>query len=106
MPVVEEYTRECLTLEGERSIKACDVVNTLRRLFIERGEPEYIRSDNGPEFIAEAIKEFKEWLEISGVKTLYIEPSEASTVGECILGELHQQATYGRSCWRGSCSSI
>ncbi len=71
MPVVDEYTRECLSLEGQRSIKACGVIDTLRRLFIERGDPDYIRSDNGPEFIAEAIKE---WLAISGVKTLYIEP--------------------------------
>jgi putative transposase len=71
MPVVDEYTRECLSLEGQRSIKACRVMDTLRRLFIERGEPDYIRSDNGPEFIAEALKE---WLTISGVKTLYIEP--------------------------------
>jgi putative transposase len=71
MPVVEEYTRECLSLEGERSIKAEDVMSTLHRLFIERGEPDYIRSDNGPEFIAEALKK---WLAASGVKTLYIEP--------------------------------
>ena len=71
MPVVDEYTRECLSLEGERSIKASGVIDTLRRLFIERGEPDYIRSDNGPEFIAEAIKE---WLALCGVKTLYIEP--------------------------------
>jgi putative transposase len=71
MPVVDEYTRECLSLEGQRLIKACGVIDTLRRLFIERGEPDYIRSDNGPEFIAEALKE---WLAISGVKTLYIEP--------------------------------
>ncbi len=71
MPVVDEYTRECLSLEGQRSIKACGVIDTLRRLFIERGEPDYIRSDNGPEFIAEAIKE---WLAVCGVKTLYIEP--------------------------------
>lgn len=71
MPVVEEYTRECLSLEGQRSIKACGVIDTLRRLFIERGEPAYLRSDNGPEFIAAAVKE---WLAISGVKTLYIEP--------------------------------
>jgi putative transposase len=71
MPVVDEYTRECLSLEGQRSIKACRVIDTLRRLFIERGEPDYIRSDNGPEFIAESLKE---WLAISGVKTLYIEP--------------------------------
>ncbi|HZY64455.1 MAG TPA: DDE-type integrase/transposase/recombinase [Rubrobacteraceae bacterium] len=90
MPVVDEYTRECLSLEGERPIKACGVIETLRRLFIERGEPDYIRSDNGPEFIAGAIKE---WLAVCGVKTLYIEPSEASSVGERILGDFHQQTT-------------
>ncbi len=58
-------------MEMERSITAEDVVEILERLFTERGEPAYIRSDNGPEFIAEAIKR---WLAASGVKTLYIEP--------------------------------
>jgi putative transposase len=48
-----------------------DVIATLDRLFDERGEPAYIRSDNGPEFIAKAIKH---WLAASGVQTLYIEP--------------------------------
>lgn len=71
MPVVDEYTRECLSLEGRRSITAEDVVDTLARLFDQRGEPDYIRSDNGPEFVAAALKE---WLALSGVKTLYIEP--------------------------------
>lgn len=71
MPIVDEYSRECLALEMERSITAEDVVEVLDRLFSERGEPAYIRSDNGPEFIAEAIKG---WLAASGVETLYIEP--------------------------------
>jgi putative transposase len=71
MPIVEEYSRECLALEVERSITAEDVVKTLDRLFTERGAPSFIRSDNGPEFIAEAVKR---WLEVSGVKTLYVEP--------------------------------
>jgi transposase InsO family protein len=71
MPVVDEYTRECLTLEVERSITAEDVVATLARLFRDRGEPSFIRSDNGQEFIAGAVKG---WLEDSGVRTLYIEP--------------------------------
>ena len=71
MPIVDEYSRECLALEMERSITAEDVVEVLDRLFTERGEPDYIRSDNGPEFIAEAIKR---WLASRGVKTLYIEP--------------------------------
>jgi putative transposase len=71
MPVVDEYTRECLSVEVERSITAEDVVATLGRLFRQRGEPTFIRSDNGPEFIAEAVKH---WLELSEVQTLYIEP--------------------------------
>jgi putative transposase len=71
MPIVDEYTRECLSIEVERSITAEDVIGILVRLFRQRGAPEFIRSDNGPEFIAKAIKQ---WLEASGVKTLYIEP--------------------------------
>jgi putative transposase len=71
MPVVDEYTRECLCIGVERSITAQDVVSTLASLFRERGEPTFIRSDNGPEFIAKAVKR---WLEASGVRTLYIEP--------------------------------
>jgi transposase InsO family protein len=71
MPVVDEYTRECLALEVERSITAKDAVRTLAALFDRRGEPAFIRSDNGPEFIAQAIKR---WLAACGVRTLYIEP--------------------------------
>ena len=56
MMVVDEYTRECLTVEVQRSITAEDVVATLTYLFEERGEPSYIRSDNGPEFVAAAVK--------------------------------------------------
>ena len=69
--LVDEYGRECLALETERSITAEGVIGTLDRLFTERGEPDYIRSDNGPEFIAKAIKR---WLAAFGVETLYIEP--------------------------------
>lgn len=71
MPVVEEYTRECLASPTECSITAEQVIQTLAYLFATRGAPAYIRSDNGPEFIAEAVKE---WLASSGVETLYIEP--------------------------------
>ncbi len=71
MPVVDEYSRECLALEMERSITAEDVVEILDRLFTERGEPAYVRSDNGPEFMAAAIRRR---LAVCGVKTLYIEP--------------------------------
>jgi transposase InsO family protein len=70
MPMVDEYTRECLSIEVERSITAEEVVETLATLFRRRCEPAFIRSDNGPEFVAKAVKR---WLEASGVETLYIE---------------------------------
>ena len=71
LPIVDEYTRECLSIDVERHITAQDVVARLQQLFQIRGVPDFIRSDNGPEFIAIVVKE---WLSISGVKTLYIEP--------------------------------
>ena len=71
LSIVDEFTRECLALEVNRSIKAEDVVDVLIDLFKGRGAPRHIRSDNGPEFIAEAIRR---WLQRSCVETLYIEP--------------------------------
>ncbi len=71
MPVLDEYTRECLALEVDRSMTGDDVVDTLVYLFQVHGEPEFIRSDNGPEFVSKAVKK---WLKESGVKTLFIEP--------------------------------
>lgn len=71
LPIEDEFTRECLALEVGRSIKAADVVQVLRCLFEVRGAPKFIRSDNGPEFIAHAVKRF---LTERGVDTLYIEP--------------------------------
>ncbi len=71
LPVVDEFTRECLTIEVERWMTATDVVDTLKYLFEVRGVPGHIRSDNGPEFIAGVVKR---WLKESGAGTLYIEP--------------------------------
>jgi hypothetical protein len=68
--VLDEYTRECLSIDVERSITARYVISTLEYLFAVRGAPQYIRSDNGPEFVADAVKS---WLVESGVGTLYIE---------------------------------
>ena len=68
---MDEYTRECLLLEVERSIKATDVVQWISEVMLIRGVPGHIRSDNGPEFIAAAIRRY---LEKAGVETLYIEP--------------------------------
>jgi len=67
----DEYTREALALEVERSITSTDLIETLRYLFEVRGAPQHIRSDNGPEFIAQALRR---WLAESGVGPLYIEP--------------------------------
>jgi transposase InsO family protein len=69
--VIDEYTRECLAIDVAKKFRGQDVVEVLRYLFAVRGEPEYIRSDNGPEFASKAVKK---WLEASGVKTLYIAP--------------------------------
>ena len=71
LTIVDEYTRECLALKTGRKITSDDVLHTLADLFIERGAPAYIRSDNGPEFTAKAIRE---WLERLKVQTLFIEP--------------------------------
>ncbi len=57
MPVLDEYTRESLALEVERSMTGEDVVDTLAYLFQVHGEPEFIHSDNGPEFVSKAVKE-------------------------------------------------
>jgi putative transposase len=99
MPIVDEYSRECLALEMERSIAAEDVVEVLDMLFTERGEPAYIRSDNGPEFIAEAIKG---WLAASGVQTLYIEPGAPWRM----LTRRPSSAGYEMSYSTGRCSPI
>ena len=71
LSIVDEYTRECLALEVDRGMTSEDVLDVLRDLFVIRGVPKYIRSDNGPEFIAQAIRQF---LSSAGVGTLYIEP--------------------------------
>jgi putative transposase len=72
LSLVDEYTRECLALEVERSMTAWDVVDVIRQVVLIRGAPEHIRSDNGPEFIAAAIRS---WLESAGIGTLYIAPA-------------------------------
>lgn len=71
LSVLDEYTRECLTIDIGKRITAQDVIDVLRYLFLIRGEPAYIRSDNGPEFTA---KKVKKWLADMGVQTLFIEP--------------------------------
>jgi len=71
LTVLDEWTRESLAIEVERSITSKDVIGVLEYLFMVRGVPRFIRSDNGPEFIANAIKQ---WLADKAVGTLYIAP--------------------------------
>jgi len=71
LTIVDEYSRECLAIRVGRSISASDVLDTLAELFQVYGTPEFIRSDNGPEFVADVLRE---WLGRLGVQTLFIEP--------------------------------
>ena len=69
--IIDEFSRECLSIKVDRKIRSQDVIEELFNLFIFRGIPEHIRSDNGPEFTARAVRK---WLNRLGVKTLFIEP--------------------------------
>jgi transposase InsO family protein len=69
--ILDEYTRECLNITVERKITSHEVIERLADLFITRGIPDNIRSDNGPEFTARAVRK---WLGRLGVTTLFIEP--------------------------------
>jgi len=69
--IIDEYTRECLAMLVKRHITSQDVIDQLFELIIFRGIPEHIRSDNGPEFTANAVRR---WLNRLGIKTLFIEP--------------------------------
>jgi transposase InsO family protein len=69
--VIDEFTHECLAIRVARRLKAIDVIDVLSDLFILRGVPGHIRSDNGPEFVAKALRE---WISAVGAKTAYIAP--------------------------------
>jgi transposase InsO family protein len=69
--IIDEFSRECLAIEVNRKLNSTNVIDVLSRLFVERGVPQYIRSDNGPEFIARRVRF---WLKRQGVETLFIEP--------------------------------
>ena len=78
--VVDEHTRECLAIVVARKLNSQDVIETLADLMLERGVPEHIRSDNGPEFTAKAVRE---WLGRLGATTLFIEPGSPWENGYC-----------------------
>jgi transposase InsO family protein len=78
--IVDEFSRECLEIRVKRKLNSTDVVDALTDLFILRGVPAYIRSDNGPEFIAEIVRN---WIAAVGAKTAYIEPGSPWENGYC-----------------------
>ena len=72
--VIDEFTHECLAIRVGRKLKATDVVDALSDLFLLRGVPGHVRSDNGPEFVAEAVQE---WITAVGARTAYIAPGSS-----------------------------
>lgn len=94
LTVIDEYTRECLALRVGYSLKSDDVMDVLSDLFIERGLPDHIRSDNGSEFTAKSIKG---WLKRLKIKTLYIEPGSPWENGynESFNGRLRDELLNG-----------
>ena len=95
LTVLDEHTRECLAIVVARKIRSHDVLEVLADLFVRHGPPEYLRSDNGPEFSAKLVRR---WLGRVGVEMLFIEPG--SPVGERLQRELQRQA-QGRAVERG-----
>lgn len=94
LTIVDEYTRECLAIKVDRTLKTYDVMEQLTELFITRGTPNFIRSDNGSEFTAD---EIRGWLGRLGVETLYIEPGSPWENGyiESFNGKLRDELLNG-----------
>jgi transposase InsO family protein len=72
LTIQDEYTRECHVLRADRALKSADVLEWMGKAIAEHGAPEYLRSDNGSEFIA---REVQRWLAGNQIKTIYIEPA-------------------------------
>ena len=78
--LIDEFTRECLAIRIDRRLRSTDVIDVLSDLFILRGLPVHIRSDNGPEFVAKAVRD---WIAAVGAKTAFIEPGSPWENGYC-----------------------
>jgi putative transposase len=94
LTLIDEYTREALAIYVVRRIRAADVVDIFADVMVERGVPEYIRSDNGPEMVA---KTLRTWLGKVGAKTLYIKPGSPWENGYCesFNGKLRDELLNG-----------
>ncbi len=78
--VIDEYTRECLAIRIDRRLNSTAVIDVLTDLFVLRGVPGHVRSDNGPEFIATAVRD---WIAAVGARTAFIEPGSPWENGYC-----------------------
>jgi len=94
LTVVDEFTRECLAVVVKRRMTSLDVIEALAMLFLSRGLPEHIRSDNGPEFIA---IELREWFKTLEIAPLYIHPGSPWENGyiESFNGKLRDEFLNG-----------
>jgi len=92
--LLDEYTRECLAIRVARRLGSLEVIETLAEVMLWRGIPEHIRSDNGPEFIAQ---ELRKWLAKVGTGVLYIEPGSPWENGYCesFNGKLRDECLNG-----------
>ena len=78
--ILDEFSRECLAIKVDRKLNSTNVIDALTDLFIMRGSPAFIRSDNGPDFIAQGVRD---WIAAVGAKTAYIEPGSPWENGYC-----------------------
>ena len=78
--ILDEFSRECLAIKADRKLNSANVIDALTDLFILCGSPAFIRSDNGPEFIAQAVRD---WITAVGAKTAYIEPGSPWEIRYC-----------------------
>lgn len=94
LTLVDEYTRECLSIDVARRMNSDDVLERLSWMFAIRGVPDHLRSDNGPEFTAKVVRD---WLQRVGVKTLFIEPGSPWENGyvESFNGRLRDELLNG-----------
>jgi transposase InsO family protein len=94
LTVVDEFTRQCLAIEVARKQSSRDVLPMLAGLMLRHGIPKHIRSDNGPEFVAKAVRE---WLSKLGVETVFIEPGSPWENGyiESFNGKLRDELLNG-----------
>jgi transposase InsO family protein len=92
--LIDEYTRECLAIRVARRLESYEVIETLADVMVWRGIPDHIRSDNGPEFVAQ---ELRKWLGKVGTGTLYIEPGSPWENGYCesFNGKLRDECLNG-----------